>query len=63
MPQLFISTYVNNLRTRNSGLKLLCPFRKTNTIQIALSFNGPSIWNKTAELLQKPAALILSNMT
>ena len=36
----------NNLRARNSYLKLICPFRKTNTRQNALSFIGPSTWNK-----------------
>ena len=43
----------NNLRTRNSYLKLICPFRKTNMGQNALSFIGPSIWNKTPEVLKK----------
>ena len=43
----------NNLRTRNSYLKLICPFRKINMGQNALSFIGPSIWNKTPEVLKK----------
>ena len=43
----------NNLRTRNSYLKLICSFRKTNMGQNALSFIGPSIWNKTPEVLKK----------
>ena len=43
----------NNLRTRNRYLKLICPFRKTNMGQNALSFIGPSIWNKTPEVLKK----------
>ena len=43
----------NNLRTRNSYLKLICPFRKTNMGQKELSFIGPSIWNKTPEVLRK----------
>ena len=42
-----------NLRTRNSYLKLICPFRKSNMGQNALSFIGPSIWNKTPEVLKK----------
>ena len=37
----------NNLRTRNSYLKLICLFRKTNMGQNVLSFIGPSISNKT----------------
>ena len=43
----------NNLRTRNTYLKLICPFRKSNMGQNALSFIGPSIWNKTPEFLKK----------
>ena len=53
----------NNLRTRNNYLKLIFPFRKTSTGQNALSFTGSSIWNKTPEVLKKPTALILSNIT
>ena len=43
----------NNLRARNSYLKLICLFQKTNMGQNALSFIGPSIWNKTPEVLKK----------
>ena len=43
----------NNLRTRNRYLKLICPFQKTNMGQSALSLIGPSIWNKTPEVLKK----------
>ena len=43
----------NNLRTRNSYLKLIWPLRKTNIGQNALSFIGPSISNKTPEVLKK----------
>ena len=43
----------NNLRTRNRYLKLICPFRKTNMGQNALSFIGRSVWNKTPEVLKK----------
>ena len=43
----------NNLRTRKRYLTLICPFRKTNMGQNALSFIGPSIWNKTPEVLKK----------
>ena len=53
----------NNLRTRNSYLKLICPFRKADMGQNALSFIGPSIWNKTPEVLKNTTALILSNIT
>ena len=43
----------NNLRIRIRYLKLICTFRKTNMGQNALSFIGPSIWNKTPEVLKK----------
>ena len=43
----------NNLRTRNSYLKLICPFRKSNMRKNALSFIGPTISNKTPEVLKK----------
>ena len=51
--EVFELAYSNNLRTRNSYLKLICPFRKSNTGQNALSFIGPSIWNKAPEVLEK----------
>ena len=43
----------NNLRTRNKCMKLICPFLKTDMGQNAISFIGPSIWNKTPEVLKK----------
>ena len=43
----------SNLTTRNSYLKLICPFRKSNMGQNTLSFIGPSIWNKTPEVIKK----------
>ena len=58
--EVFELSCPNNLRTRNSYLKLICPFRKTNTGQNALTFIGLSIWNKTPEVLKKPKALIAS---
>ena len=42
----------NNLRKKNY-LKLICQFRKTDLGQNALSFIGPSIWNKTSGVLKK----------
>ena len=51
--EVFELTCPYNLRTRNSYLKLIFPFRKSNMGQNALSFIGPSTWNKTAEALQK----------
>ena len=61
--EIFELACPNNLRTRNSYLKLICPSRKTNMGQNALSFISPSIWNKTPEVLIKPTALIPSNIT
>ena len=53
----------NKLKTGNSYLKLIFPFRKTNTGQNALSFIAHSVLNKTPEILIKPTTLILSNIT
>ena len=44
---------LNNLKTRNSYLKLIWPFRKTNTGKNALSFIGPSLRNKNLKVLKK----------
>ena len=43
----------NKSRTRNTYLKLICPFNKTETRQNAISFFGRVIWNKTPEVLNK----------
>ena len=48
--QVFELACPNNLRARNSYLKLICLFQKTNMGQNALSFIRPSIWNKTLML-------------
>ena len=61
--KVFELTCSNNLRTRNSYLKLISPFRKSNMGENALSFISPSIWNKTPKVLKKSTALILSNIT
>ena len=53
MNEVFELACPNNLRTRNSYMKLICPFRKTNMGQNTLSFIGPSIWNKTPEVVKK----------
>ena len=44
---------LNKIRTRSNYLNLICPVQKTNTGQNALSFNDPSIWNKTSKVLKK----------
>ena len=54
----------NKSRTKNAYLKLICPFHKTNSRQNAISFIGPSIWNKTPEVFKrKKTALIIPNIT
>ena len=63
MNEVIELVYPNNLGTRNSYLKLICPFRKRSTCQNKLSFFVPSIWNKTPEVLKTPTTLILSNLT
>ena len=62
MNEVFELACPDNLRTRNSYLKLISPLQKTNMGQNVLSFIVPSIWNKTPEVLKKPT-LILSNIT
>ena len=42
-----------NVSLRNNFLKLKQSFRNTNTSQKALSFIGPSFWNKIPETLKK----------
>ena len=37
----------NNFQLRGSFQKLKRPFRKTNNGQLALSYTGPTFWNKT----------------
>ena len=39
---------------RNSYLKLICPFQKTNIGQNVLSFTGLSMWNETPKFLKNP---------
>ena len=53
LSEVFELAYSDNVRTRNSYLKLIFPFQKSNMGQNALSFIGPSIWNKTPEVLKK----------
>ena len=50
--EVFQTAPENNIQTRGSFLKLKCPFRKTNAGQMALSYIGPTIWNKTLYTLK-----------
>ena len=43
----------NNVQTRGSLSKLKCPFRKTNTGQIAFCYIGPTIWSKTPNTVKR----------
>ena len=48
---------------RSSYQKLQQPFRNTNTGQNALSFIGPTLWNKVPEEIRRTTNLnVLSNI-
>ena len=45
---------VSKVQTRESFLKLKCPFRKTNgASQSALPYIGPTIWSKILAMLNR----------
>ena len=50
--EVFDVTTESNFQLRNSFQKLKCPFRKTNNGQHALSYIGPTFWNKTPDTLK-----------
>ena len=52
----------SNFQLRNSFQKLKCPFRKTNNGQYALSYIGPTFWNKTLTHSSVVTILIPSNI-
>ena len=43
----------SNYQLRGSFQKLKCPFRETNTGQIALSYISPTFWNTTKDTLKR----------
>ena len=43
----------NNFQLRGNFQKLKCPYRKTNTDQLVLSYIGPTFWNKTSDKLKR----------
>ena len=47
--EVFDVAVENNYQLRGSFHKLKCPFRKTNTCQLALSYIGPTFWNKNLD--------------
>ena len=51
--EVFDVAVENNFQLRGSFQKLKCPFRKTNTGQLALSYIGPTFWNKTPDTLKR----------
>ena len=51
--EVFQTAPENNIQTRGSFLKLKCLFRKTNAVQMALSYIGPTIWSKTPDTLKR----------
>ena len=51
--EVFDVAIENNFQLRGSFQKLKCPFRKTNTGQLALSCIGPAFWNKTPDTLKR----------
>ena len=50
--EVFQTALENDIQTRGSFLKLKCPFHKTNSGQMALSYIGPTIWSKTHDTLK-----------
>ena len=53
LDEVFETAPENNVQTRGGFQKLECAFRKTNTSQMALSYNGPTIWSKNPETLKR----------
>ena len=51
--EVFDVAIESNFQLRNSFQKLKCPFRKTNNGQHALSYIGPTFWNKTPNTLKR----------
>ena len=47
--EVFDVAIENNFQLRGSFQKLKCPFRNTNTSQLALLYIGPTFWNKTSD--------------
>ena len=62
MNEVFELAYLNNLRTRNSYLKLICPFQKSNIDKTHPLLLVPQYGIKHQRFSKKPTALILSNM-
>ena len=50
--EVFDVAVENNFQLRGSFQNLKCQFRKTNTDQLALSYIGPTFWNKIPDTLK-----------
>ena len=57
MDKIFYSAECNGIPTRYSYQKLKLPHRKTNQGLRALSYIGPSLWNKQDKSLKTSASL------
>ena len=51
--EVFDVAVENNFHLRGGFQKLKCPFRRTNTDQLALSYIGPTFWNKIPDTLKR----------
>ena len=51
--EVFDAAVENNFQLRGSFQKSNCPFRKTNTGQLALLYIGPTFWNKIPDTLKR----------
>ena len=51
--EVFEISTENNFQSRVSFQNLKCPFRKTNTGQLALPYSGPIFWNKTSDTFKR----------
>ena len=55
--EVFDVAVENNFQLRGSFQKLKCSFCKTNTGPLALSYIGPTFWNKTLGTLWRTKTL------
>ena len=55
--EVFMKAPESSSSLRNSYQKLQQPFCKTNTVQNALSFIGPALWNKVLEEIKRTTTL------
>ena len=51
--EVFETSTENNFQSRDSFQNLKCPFPKTNTGQLALTYSGPIFWNQTLDTFKR----------